>query len=97
MSKHIGRTGFAAPPERALGRESRHTILAELATIAGLVVSTLIAMTVVTVGIAHASVADGVIDNDGGLFVIALMLGLFFIGLGGLTLFPPPDRHRHRH
>ena len=44
------------------------------------------AATVVSVGIARANVADNVIDNEGSLFAVALVLGLLFIGMGGLTI-----------
>jgi hypothetical protein len=42
-------------------------------------------------------VADGVIDNEGGLFAVALLLGLLFIGIGGFSLLPPREHRRHRH
>ena len=95
MRKHIESTGFAAPAERALGNERRSVALAQLAAIAGLAAGTLVAATVVSVGIARASIVGGVIDNEGGLFAIALLLGLIFIGVGGFTLLPPRNRHRH--
>ena len=53
--------------------------------IVGLALSTIVAATVVSVGIAHANVAGNVIDNEGSLFTIALVLGLVFIAMGGLT------------
>ena len=48
------------------------------------------AATVVSVGIARANVVDGVIDNEGSLFTVALLLGLIFIAMGGLTVFTLP-------
>ena len=57
--------------------------------------STIIAATVVSVGIARASVADGVIGNEGGLFTIALLLGVVFIVLGGLASLKPTKRPHH--
>src|SRR5471030_8175 len=86
--------GFTAPAGRHLGHERRTVALAALIASAALAVSTLVAATVVTIGIAYASVADGVIDNEGGLFAAALLLGLIFIGIGGFTI-RPPRRHRH--
>ncbi len=56
--------------------KSRRVVYAELAAIIGLTIATVIAATVVSVGIARASVVDGVIDNDGRLFVIAMIMGL---------------------
>jgi hypothetical protein len=96
MRKHIESNGFAAPVERALVTERRSRILAELFAIGGLVASTLVAATVISMGVARAQVADGVIDNEGGLFAIALVLGLVFIAIGGFSLLPPRAR-RHRH
>ena len=96
MRMHIKNAGFAAPSGRALGSERRTAMLAELATVAGLMISTIIAATVVSVGMARASAVDGVIGNEGSLFLIALLLGLIFIGIGGLSVLPPRAR-RHRH
>jgi hypothetical protein len=96
MRKHIENNGFAAPTERALVTGRRSRVLAELFAIGGLVVSTLVAATVISMGVARAQVADGVIDNEGSLFAIALVLGLVFIAIGGFSLLPPREQ-RHRH
>lgn len=97
MSKIEHSAGFRGPVSpHGSGVESRRIVVAELAAIIGLSVATLIAATVVSVGMARASVVDGVIDNDGGLFAIALVLGLAFIAIGGFAaLMPSPRRHRH--
>lgn len=79
----------------AVGVESRRVVLAELAAIAGLTVATVIAATAVSVGIARASVLDGVIGNEGTLFTIALLLGLAFVAVGGLSLLSGERRPRH--
>jgi hypothetical protein len=43
-------------------------------------------------------VVGNVIDNEGGLFAIALLLGVLFIGLGGLTVLSlPHNRHKKTH
>ena len=34
------------------------------------------------------------IDNEGGLFAIALLLGLLFLGMGGLTILSLPHRDK---
>lgn len=94
MRKLDNNTGFAAPRPRPANGQTR---LVELAAVAGLVVSTVVALTAITVGVAHAAVADGVIGNEGGLFTIALVLGLIFIAIGGLSLLPPGGARRHRH
>ncbi len=92
MSNLFDNPGFDAPVERALVTERRGRVVAALAAIGGLVASTIVAATVITMGVARAAVADSVIDNEGGLFAIALLLGLFFIGIGGFSLLPP--RHK---
>ncbi len=85
--------GFIALRGRGPGGQSR---AAEFTAIAGLAVSTVIALTVITVGVANAGVGDGIVDNEGGIFTIALLLGLIFIGIGGLSILPTKTR-RHRH
>jgi hypothetical protein len=91
----VEQTGFSAPDNRALGQERRSVALAALIASAALAIGTVVAATVVSVGIARANVADGVIDNEGGLFAVALLLGLIFIGIGGFAILPPRGRHRH--
>ncbi len=86
-------TGFGAPTRRPLGHERRTVIVAELVASLALALSTVIAATVLTVGIARANVADGVIGNESGLFGIALLLGLIFLGIGGFAILPG-DKHR---
>ena len=73
------------PRQRAAQRR-----LAELVATIGLALSTIVAATVVSVGIARADVVGNVIDNEGSLFAIALLLGLIFIAMGGLTIFTLP-------
>jgi hypothetical protein len=64
----------------------------------GLALSVLVAATVVSIEVARADVAANVIDNESGLFAIALLLGLLFIGMGGLTaLSLPHSRHKKTH
>jgi hypothetical protein len=94
MDKRSKTAGFRGP-EADDGVESRRVVVAELAAIAGLTVATVIAATAVSVGIARASVLDGVIGNDGTLFIIALLLGLAFAAIGGLSLLPGERRPRH--
>jgi hypothetical protein len=92
MRSAIDSPGFTAPNGRALGNERRTVALAELVTILGLALSTIVAATVVSVGIARANVVGNVIDNEGSLFAVALVLGLIFIAIGGLTLTLPGHR-----
>jgi hypothetical protein len=88
MRKHLESTGFAAPADHALGHERRTVALAELVATAALAFATIVVATVVSVGIARADVAGNVIDHEAGLFALALLLGLLFIGMGGLTILP---------
>jgi len=85
MRQHIEDSGFIAPYGHALGQERRTVALAALIATATLAFSTVVVATVVSVGIARANVAGNVIDNEGGLFAVALILGVLFIGLGGLS------------
>jgi hypothetical protein len=94
MSKLAEDTGFTAPEDRRVGGL---TGLVGLAAVAGLLISTVVALTAITVGVAHASVADGVVGNEGSVFTIALVLGLLFIAIGGISLLPPSGTRRHRH
>ncbi|HZQ11644.1 MAG TPA: hypothetical protein VFB31_02410 [Pseudolabrys sp.] len=80
MRTALEKTGFATPAAE------RSPALAELVATAGLSAATIVTAIVVSAGIARADVADGVIGNEGGIFAIALVLGLAFIGMSGLTL-----------
>lgn len=96
MRTSLEGTGFTAPADRNLGEERGTVALASLIASLVLALSTIIAATVVTVGIARAGAVDGVIDNEGTLFAVALLLGLLFIGVSGITLLPRRGpRHRH--
>jgi hypothetical protein len=86
MRKRTENAGFTPPLTRKLGRERRTVAFAELVATLGLALGTIIAATVVTVGIARADVATNVIDQESSLFAIALLLGLAFIAIGGLTV-----------
>jgi hypothetical protein len=97
MRNGIDSPGFTAPNGRTLGNERRTVALAELVTIIGLALSTLVAACVVSVGIARANVVGNVIDNEGSLFMVALLLGLIFIGMGGLTAFTLPGHKPKKH
>jgi hypothetical protein len=88
MRTSLENTGFTPPAER------RSPAIAELIATAGLAIATIVTATVLTAGVARADVADGVIGNEGSLFAVALLLGLAFIGIGGLTL---PGSRPKRH
>ena len=97
MRKPIESTGFTAPTARTLGHERRTVALAELVAIIGLALSTIVAATVVSVGIARADVGGIVIDHEGSVFAVALLLGLGFIAMGGLTYFTLPTHKPKKH
>jgi hypothetical protein len=88
MRNLVEHTGFTPPRDRKLGRERRIAVLAELIAGIALAISTVVVATVVSAGIANAGVADGVIGNESSVFGIALLLGLIFIGMGGLSIMP---------
>ena len=97
MKSSLEGTGFIAPPAHELGRERGTVAVASLVASLVLALCTIVAATVVSVGIARASVGDGVIDNEGTLFVLALVLGLLaFIGIGSISLLPRRNpKHPH--
>ena len=97
MRDEFDSPGFTAPTGRALGNERRTVALAELAPIVGLALSTIVAATVVSVGIARANVVGNVIDNEGSLFAVALVLGLVFIAMGGLGVLTLPGHKPKKH
>jgi len=97
MPTPIESTGFKAPSGRPLGTERRTVAFAELVAIVGLTLSTIVAATVVSVGIARADVANDVVGNEGSLFGVALVLGLIFAAMGGLTVFTLPTHKPKKH
>ncbi|MEX2034711.1 MAG: hypothetical protein WEA28_05920 [Xanthobacteraceae bacterium] len=59
--------------------------VALLVTTMTLVVSIVIAATVVSIGIARADTLVPIADSSGGRLALALLLGLVIAGMGGLT------------
>jgi Na+/pantothenate symporter len=90
MRKHLDNTGFTPPSDRALGRERRTVAFAELVASVVLAICTIVAVTVVSVGIARADIASNVLEYEGSLFAVALVLGLLFIAMGGLSVLTLP-------
>ena len=97
MRNDLASSGFTAPNGHTPGQQRRAVGFAELLTIVGLALSTIVAATVVSVGIARANVVGNVIDNEGSLFTVALLLGLIFIAMGGLSVFTLPGHKPKRH
>ena len=97
MPTHLESTGFTPPSGRPLGTERRAVAFAELVAIVGLTLSTIVAATVVSVGIARADVASDVVGHEGSVFGVALVLGLIFAAMGGLTVFTLPTHKPKKH
>jgi len=94
MKNDVPQAGFAPLTDRPLGRERRAVAVAELITTAALAVCTLLVAIVMSISVARANPAGTVINNEGGLFAVALLLGLIFIGMGSLTAILPRRRAR---
>jgi uncharacterized membrane protein YuzA (DUF378 family) len=71
-------------------------MVAELIATLALALCTLVAVTVVSVGMARANVIANVVGHESSLFGIALMLGLLFVVMGGITAWPPRPRRSRR-
>jgi hypothetical protein len=97
MPTPIESTGFTPRHRRALGNQPRTVAFAELVAIVGLALSTIVAATVVSVGIARADVASDVVGHEGSVFGLALLLGLIFVALGGLTVLTLPGHKPKKH
>jgi hypothetical protein len=98
MPKPIETNGFTPPADHVLGRVRRTVALAQLLATVGLALSTIVAVTVVSIGVARASVAGNVIDNEGSVFTVALVLGVvLFIAMSGLTAFTLPGHRPKKH
>ncbi len=94
MTQPYERTGFEHPTRRQLRDERRSGALAELIATAALALSTIVAATVVSIGIARASAAGALLENEGSVFAIALLLGLVFIGMSGIGVLMLPGSRR---
>ena len=63
-------------------------------TTAALALSTAVAVTAVSIGIARADVVGAVAKGDGAPLAIALFVGLLLSGMGGLTAVMAADHTR---
>lgn len=90
MRKAIDKSGFTPPSGRPLGREWQTVTVAELVATVALALSTLVAATAVTMGIARANAIGPVAGHESGVFGIALVLGFLFIVMGGIAALRPP-------
>jgi hypothetical protein len=68
--------------------------LVQLITTGALALSTLVAVTAVSIGIARADVPGALANADGAAFAIAVLLGSLLSGMGGLAAVIAEDRKR---
>ena len=86
MSKPlIVRTGIRRAPRQVCAPKHRSIAFVELITTAALVLSTAIAVTAVSIGMARADVLGAVTSGDRTPFAIALFFGLLLSAMGVLT------------
>ena len=90
MSKDFNRTNGCASPQSAA--KHRSTLFVELITTAALALSTAVAVTAVSIGMARADVLGSVAKGDSAPLAIAIFIGLLFSGMGGLTALMARDR-----
>jgi hypothetical protein len=90
MAELTGRVGFAHPTSRKSVKQ--RVVAIELMAMVGLVVSLVIAVTAVSIGIAHAGTLGVITDSDNGPFAVAVFLGLVMAGMGGLTALMARER-----
>jgi hypothetical protein len=92
MSTHLAAGGEQENSD-ALPK-NRPVALVQLIATAALAVSTLIAVTAVSIGIARADVFVARADSEGAPLAIALFIGLLLSGMGGLTAIMADDHRR---
>ena len=86
MSKPlIVRTGIERTPRQVCAPKHRTIAFVELITTAALALSTAIAVTAVSIGMARADVLGAVTSGDRTAFAIALFFGLLLSAMGALT------------
>jgi len=84
-------TGARFRHERPAAPKHRSTAYVELITTAALALSTAVAVTAVSIGIARADAAGSVAHSDGAPLAIAVFIGLLLSGMGGLTAYMASD------
>jgi glycerol uptake facilitator-like aquaporin len=80
--------------QRAAAPKHRSIAFVELVTTAGLALSTAVAVTAVSIGIARADVLGAATKGDSAPFAIALFIGLLFAAMGALTAVMAPAPRR---
>ena len=75
--------------------QSRAVTFVELIATVALALSTVVAATVVSIGIARAADVSGAVEGDSPL-AAAMVLGVLLAGMGGLTALIASGRRRRR-
>src|SRR6059058_1647195 len=78
-------SGIEREARRTCASTRRSVVFVELITTAALALSTAIAVTAVSIGIARADVVGAVANGDSTPFAVALFIGLLLSAMGGLT------------
>ncbi len=95
MSRDLSRRGaFEQASVHTSATKHRSIAFVELMTTAALALSTAVAVTAVSIGIARADVVGAVAKGDGAPLAIALFIGLLLSGMGGLTAVMAVDHTR---
>lgn len=84
MSKIFNRTNGCTPPQSADGKHGS-ILFVELFTSAALALSTAVAVTAVSIGMARADVIGSVTHGDSVSLAIAIFMAMLFSAMGGLT------------
>ena len=96
MSKtSTGQAGWEHAAPKARGPKQRSVARVELITTAALALSTAVAVTAVSIGIARADVIGAAARGEGKHFAVALFVGLLLSGMGGLTAIMANGPARH--
>jgi hypothetical protein len=86
MSTKLTRcTGIEQEHRQACAPRHRSIAFVELITTAALALSTAVAVTAVSIGIARAEVVGTVAKEDSATFAVALLIGVLLSALGALT------------
>jgi hypothetical protein len=79
---------------KEFARKHKNVACVELITTAALALSTAVAVTAVSIGIARADVIGTVAKGDSAPFAIALFIGLLLSAMGGLTALVATDQRQ---
>jgi hypothetical protein len=86
MSRKLTRySGIEQEHRQACAPRHRSIAFVELITTAALALSTAVAVTAVSIGIARADVVGSVAKGNGAPFAVALLIGLLLSAAGALT------------